>query len=192
MISVTARPQLKTSHSPHATPPWHIKSAIALITACALILIGVTTSSSVAVAATSVSLFGSETPVAAASGDSGAVELGVAFTSSQAGSATGIRFFKGTGNNGTHVGHLWTSGGTQLASVTFTGETATGWQTATLATPIALTAGTTYVVSYFAPQGHYSYTSPYFTSTKTSGPLSASTANGRYFYGASGGFPTSS
>ena len=57
--------------------------------------------------------------------DTSAVELGVKFRTTQAGFITGIRFYKGTGNTGTHVGKLWTSTGTLLATVTFTGETAT-------------------------------------------------------------------
>ncbi len=37
----------------------------------------------------------------------------------------------------------------------FTGETDTGWQTATFAQPVAVSAGTSYVVSYTDPSGHY-------------------------------------
>ncbi len=60
------------------------------------------------------------TPVSAADPDTSAVELGVKFRSDVAGQITGIRFYKGSGNTGTHVGHLWTSSGTSLGSVTFT------------------------------------------------------------------------
>ena len=63
---------------------------------------------------------------------------------------------------GTHVGHLWTSTGTLLATATFTGETASGWQQVNFATPVAITANTTYVASYHAPNGHYSATDDYF------------------------------
>ena len=45
-----------------------------------------------------------------------------------------IRFYKTAGENGTHIGKIWSAGGTQLASVTFANETASGWQTQTLAT----------------------------------------------------------
>src|SRR5690349_17169563 len=48
-----------------------------------------------------------QTPVTPSENDSGAVELGVKFRSDTAGSITGIRFYKGTGNTGTHVGSLW-------------------------------------------------------------------------------------
>src|SRR5262249_29883325 len=63
------------------------------------------------------------TPVVTSFNDSNAVELGVKFNSSTAGYITGIRFYKGSGNTGTHVGHLWTSTGTLLATATFSGET---------------------------------------------------------------------
>ena len=43
------------------------------------------------------------------------VELGVKFRSDTAGTITGIRFYKGAANSGTHVGNLWSSGGAKLA-----------------------------------------------------------------------------
>lgn len=139
------------------------------------------------------SMFAALTPSLAADSDAVPIELGTAFTSTKAGSVTAIKFYKGTGNTGTHIGNLWSSTGTKLATVTFSGETATGWQTASLATPVAVTAGTTYVVSYLAPVGRYSSTANFFNTAYTLGPLSArATTNGLYKYGAGGGFPTSS
>jgi hypothetical protein len=83
-----------------------------------------------------------------------------------------------------------------LGTVTFTGETASGWQQATFATPVTVNANTTYVASYYAPVGRYSVNENYFSSATTRGPLTAlqngtDGANGVYRYGASG-FPTSS
>jgi len=134
-------------------------------------------------------LFASSVPAVAAANDPSAVELGVAFTPTQAGFVTGVRFFKGTGNGGTHTGTLWSATGTALATVTFTGESATGWQTATFATPYEVTVGATYVISYLAPQGNYAATASFFTADQTVGPLTVpAVGNGRYKYG--GGFPT--
>ncbi|HET9647004.1 MAG TPA: DUF4082 domain-containing protein [Microlunatus sp.] len=139
----------------------------------------------------------STTPQTSSTADSSAVELGVKFTSSQDGFITGIRFYKGSGNTGTHVGTLWSSTGTSLASATFTGETASGWQSVTLPAPVQVNANTTYVASYFAPAGHYANNSNYFGSAgTTNGPLTAVSngaggGNGVYRYGASG-FPSSS
>lgn len=136
------------------------------------------------------------TPALLAANDSSAVEVGVKFRADSNGYITGIRFYKGSGNTGTHVGHLWTTGGNQLASVTFTSETATGWQQANFTTPVAITANTVYVASYFAPNGHYSGNAPFFASAGVdNAPLHAlqnnvSGPNGVYVYTATGGFPT--
>lgn len=139
------------------------------------------------------SMFGSLAPQVAAASDPQPVELGTAFTVSQPGNVTAIRFYKGTGNSGTHVGSLWNSAGTRIAQVTFTNETATGWQTATLSTPVALTAGQRYVVSYRAPNGRYSYTSGFFNQTWTSGVFTASGPNnGLYRYGSGSVMPGNS
>ena len=88
--------------------------------------------------------------------DTNSVEIGVKFRAAESGTVTGIRFFKSAINTGVHVGSLWTASGTNLGSVTFTNESATGWQQADFATPIQIEADTTYVVSYFAPNGRYS------------------------------------
>ena len=134
------------------------------------------------------------TPAVASASDTNSLEVGVKFRADVDGYITGIRFYKGAGNTGTHVGHLWTSSGTLLASVTFTGETATGWQQATLPTPVAITANTTYVASYYAPVGRYAVNASYFTAAVVKAPLRAladgeAGGNGVYKYGASG-FPT--
>ncbi len=124
------------------------------------------------------------------------MELGVKFRSNAAGSVTGVRFYKGSQNTGTHTGHLWTSAGALLASVTFSGETASGWQQARFATPVAITANTTYVISYHAPAGHYSQNTNYFANAVTNGPLTALAAstspNGVYRYGTTPAFPNAS
>ncbi|MEV0143919.1 MULTISPECIES: DUF4082 domain-containing protein [unclassified Nonomuraea] len=123
------------------------------------------------------------------------VTLGVRFRASTSGVVQGIRFYKGSQNTGTHVGALWTTGGTQLATVTFTGETASGWQQATFSSPVPIDADTAYIASYFAPTGHFSYTANSFATDRNSPPLTApaSTAgagNGVYTYGATNTFPS--
>ncbi|HVU89697.1 MAG TPA: Ig-like domain-containing protein [Pirellulales bacterium] len=125
------------------------------------------------------------------SGDGQAVELGVKFTATANGYVTGVEFYKAAANTGTHTGSLWSSTGQLLATGTFTNETASGWQTLTFASPVAITAGTTYVAGYYAPAGHYSVTRSYFTSGYTSGSLQVLPSGGVYMYG-SGAFPTQS
>ncbi|MDO5862965.1 MULTISPECIES: DUF4082 domain-containing protein [Paenarthrobacter] len=139
------------------------------------------------------SMFGELQPQTAASDDASSVELGTAFTVSEAGNVTGIRFYKGTGNTGTHVGSLWNAAGTRLAQVTFANETANGWQTAMLSSPVAVIPGETYVVSYLAPNGRYAYTPAFFAQTWASGVFTAAGPNnGRYLYGSGGAAPTNS
>ncbi|MDQ1293161.1 MAG: hypothetical protein QG608_1042 [Actinomycetota bacterium] len=131
----------------------------------------------------------SQVPGTVDSGDGAAVELGLRFRPSTDGTITGIRFYKAAANTGEHLGTLWSSTGAVLAGGTFTGETESGWQTLTFPTPVPVTAGTVYVVSYYAPTGHYSVDNDHFTADVTAGPLVApGSANGVYLYG--GGFPT--
>ncbi len=94
-------------------------------------------------------------PTVTSSSDPGSVELGVKFRTLTDGFVTGVRFYKGTGNNGTHIGNLWAQDGTLLGRATFTNETGSGWQTVLFDNPVAVTAGNVYVASYFAPNGGY-------------------------------------
>ena len=125
-----------------------------------------------------------------------AVELGVKFRSDEDGFITGLRFYKGAQNTGTHIGHLWDADGTMLAEATFTGESASGWQQVSFDSPVPITADTTYVASYHAPNGYYASTDGYFATDGTDSPPLHALAdgedgpNGVYRYGAGGVFPT--
>lgn len=126
-------------------------------------------------------------------GDPDSVELGVKFFSDVRGVVKGVRFYKAAANGGVHTGTLWAANGTKLASVTFTSETATGWQTALFSTPVQIAPRTNYTISYFAPLGHYSGDQSYFNKQLNSGVLhSVSGANGVYAYGTQSKFPSSS
>lgn len=129
--------------------------------------------------------------------DTNSVELGTRFTSSADGWITGVTFYKGAGNTGTHTGSLWSDDGTLLAGGTFTGETESGWQTLVFAAPVKVTAGTAYVASYHAPNGRYAVDGGYFASAHLSYPLTATAdttahPNGLYRYGSDPAFPTAS
>jgi hypothetical protein len=133
-----------------------------------------------------------DVPDTAAVKDSGAISLGTRFTPSASGAVIGVRFFKGTGNGGTHIGSLFTAGGSRLAQATFVSESSSGWQTVYFASPVQVTAGTTYVASYYAPRGNYASSAGFFGSAWTKGPLTApGGGNGVYSYG-SDTFPQSS
>ncbi|HLI55406.1 MAG TPA: N,N-dimethylformamidase beta subunit family domain-containing protein, partial [Actinomycetota bacterium] len=140
-------------------------------------------------------------PQSADSGDPDATVVGVEFSVATAGEVTGIQFYKAAANTGTHVGTLFSESGpgattgAELASATFSNESPSGWQQVTFASPVAVSPGTSYVASYYAPNGHYAQDQDYFygnpqppsqpPSILTSGPLSAveaknSTVNGLY------------
>jgi len=136
-------------------------------------------------------------PSVAAYPDRNAVTLGVKFRSDVAGVVTGVRFYKGSGNTGTHVGSLWSAWGSLLATVTFSGETASGWQEAKFSTPVSIAANTTYVVSYHTTSGYYAVNGGYFNSQSVySAPLRAPSTgsaggNGVFRYGTTNAFPNS-
>ena len=126
--------------------------------------------------------------------DPNPVELGFKFQASSPGDVTGLRFYKGPSNVGTHTANLWSGTGTLLATATFSNETASGWQQVNFATPVAITAGATYVASYHT-SGNYSVEPNLFSSAVSNGPLTApssasSGGNGVYAYGSDSLFPT--
>ena len=141
-------------------------------------------------------LFGTAVPSVPAANDPSTGELGMKFQVTEAVEAIALRFYRGPGNAGPHVGHLWLADGTQLAEVTFATGGPDGWQEATLAAPVSLSPGQTYVVSYYTPSGFYSVDLRYFRNRDvTSGPIvglnsNTNGGNGVYVYG--GGFPTNS
>jgi hypothetical protein len=120
------------------------------------------------------------------------VNLGVQFRASSAGNVIGVRFYKYVDNTGSHIGSLWTSTGTLLASGTFSNESASGWQELDFSSPVAITANTTYVVSYHTDTGHYAATKQGLNSAVTNGPLTALARGGVYAYGSANAFPSSS
>jgi hypothetical protein len=153
------------------------------------------TASAAAVAQSSIFEFA--TPTTVDGGDASAVNVGLKFAADRDGSISGVRFYKAAANTGTHLGTLWTSTGTVLRQGTFTNESASGWQTVVFSAPVAITAGTTYVVSYLAPGGHYSLTGAAFSAGPVANPplqalANATTPNGVYAYGSTTVFPQSS
>lgn len=138
----------------------------------------------------------SATPQFSALRGYGGVEVGLKFQSNVAGVITGVRFYKGAANAGTHTGSLWSSAGVLLAHGTFMNETASGWQTLTFSAPVPIAANTTYVASYYSPVGFFAVNYGYFnTAGVTNGPLQALQAggvngpNGVMLYGPGGQFP---
>jgi Domain of unknown function (DUF4347)/Domain of unknown function (DUF4082) len=123
-------------------------------------------------------------------GAAGDYELGMEFVSTKAGKIDAIRYYKAPSETGTHTGRIWSITGSLLGTVDFTNETASGWQQQALATPLNITANTTYVVSvnvnsYFAVSGG--------GTTITNGDLSAVADGSNGVINATPGlFPTAS
>ena len=116
------------------------------------------------------------------------------FRSDIGGTITGVRFWKATQNNGSHIGMLYSATGSLLAQATFSGETASGWQTVSFSTPVTIQANTTYIAAFFTTSG-YSYDWYYFSKSADNPPLHALAngvdgTNGLYGYGAAPQFPT--
>lgn len=133
--------------------------------------------------------------------DGDEIEVGTKFTSSVNGFIKGVRFYKGLGSTGAFTGKLWdfNNPAAPLASALFT-TTASGWQQVLFSTPVAITAGNTYIVSVYSPAGYYANSDQFFNGfALTNGPLTAlagngntdNSSNGVYFFGGAG-FPNSS
>lgn len=139
---------------------------------------------------------GDEVPATPSVSDTGAVELGLRFLPTRTGFITGVRFYKGTANKGTHKGTLWGSDGQMLAQAQFVDETASGWQTVRFTTPVPVAAGEAYVASYTAPLGRYAVLENAFTARgrnvdplQVQGGFGATPAG---VFGTPGTFPASS
>ena len=137
----------------------------------------------------------SDTPTSESENDPNAGEVGVKFQSDIDGYITGIRFYKGSNNTGTHIGNLWTSSGLLLATATFVNESPSGWQQVNFSNPVQINANTTYVASYHTDAGYYALDENYFAISGVDNPPLRALANGEdgsngvYKYGVTG-FPT--
>ena len=131
----------------------------------------------------------STVPFNASESDSQSVELGVRFSSSTTGWVTAIRFYKGAKNTGVHTGRLWNSSGRVLGTATFSAESASGWQQASLAEPIQVNAGSTYVASYRAPNGGYAADTNALSPSRPKISNALTATQGVYNYGS--GLPAS-
>ncbi|MET0394888.1 MAG: heparin lyase I family protein [Chitinophagaceae bacterium] len=123
------------------------------------------------------------------------VELGVKFMSSKPGLVKGIRFFSHTSPTGTYTGHLWTAGGSLLASATFSSVTGSSWQQVLFSTPVEIDANTVYVASYHTTGDKYVATPYGLALGLTRGSLTALAdgaegGNGLYVYSGTPAFPT--
>ena len=146
--------------------------------------------------AQSISIFGAAVP----SNPTGAGTkkmLGVKFWSSQAGTVSGIRFYRAVASSHGYVARLYSAGGTLLGSATLTrdGWSVPCWEVANFASPISISANRTYVATYYSTMGNGAEDPGELKSGVTNGPLTApasSAVGGNGIFNSKNAFPTSS
>jgi hypothetical protein len=148
-------------------------------------------------AQSSINIFGDSVPQTPVDPDTQAVTLGIKFWSSQAGTISGIRFYRGAENSGGYTVMLFTARGSLLASSRTSKDTCAVpcWEQVDFASPLSLAANTTYIAAYYASQGRYADDSYGLTRGTRNGPLIApasSVAGGNGVYTYSTGFPQQS
>uniref|UniRef100_UPI003564447C DUF4082 domain-containing protein n=1 Tax=Actinotalea sp. TaxID=1872145 RepID=UPI003564447C len=117
-----------------------------------------------------------------------AIQAGERFSTSTAGQVTALRFYKSAQATGTHSVRLWSPTGTLLVSRPWTGAAnASGWQTVQLPTPITLTVGAQYTVTYYSSNGRLGRTPLELQAARTRGPLTIPAGGGVTIFGT--GYP---
>ncbi len=123
------------------------------------------------------------------SSSTNAFELGAKIATWTPGRIIALKFLKLPGDPGPHVGHVWSSTGTLLATVPFLTETVSGWQTQALMPGLRITPGPYVVVSVNSVPGqHFPLVPNGFASAFVKGNLSAPPNGGAS--GPPGIFPT--
>ncbi len=133
------------------------------------------------------SLFTSSSTPASSVGGSVSNELGVKFQTTEDGEVTHFRFYRRSGDGGSHTGHLWLSGSI-ISTAEFKSMSSSGWQDVLLATPVNIRAFTDYIVSYSSTSG-FAYTDSFYTGAQTVGQLKTATGAGMYASGGAGTVP---
>ena len=185
-------PALRSERRHQANVVRRRRRFIAAFTAAALAAGGIAVAASTAAsAAVPSTIWGDSAPAGVhLDGDRASAELGTKFTPSKNGYATGVRFYKVKGVTGSHTGTLWSSTGQRLATVKFTNESRSGWQSASFAKPVSLTAGKSYTVSYRVNGGGLYATTIGFTGSSKNAALKVSRSNsGVYTYAKAGSYP---
>lgn len=143
-------------------------------------------------------IFGTDTPTSPSNNDGTRYTMGTYFTPAVSDTVVSVLWYKPTTSPSGGVlpikAQLWNVGtSTVIGTVTF-GTLVTGWNTATFATPIAVTGGTQYCVSVITDE--YPATGSYFTSSKTVGNITAPASAGKFTditsAGTTAALPTSS
>lgn len=134
---------------------------------------------------------GGTVPTLGASDDDAPLAVGVAFSTTVAGSCYGVRLHTATTETGAPVAQLHDNAGTVLATVAGPTNPGAGDYDVLFVSPVVLSTSTIYAASVWHPEGRYSFTAGYFVAdyTSPSGALVAglggSYGPGRFAYSAS-------
>ena len=120
------------------------------------------------------------TPVIVNGNDGQPIEVGTKFTTSVDGYIRGVRMYmNGLTATGTFRGKLYDFATEALLGNAVFTLSGNGWQEVLFSSPVAVTAGTTYLVTCYSSDGFYSATDEYFNGfTLVSGNLTAPAGNG--------------
>ncbi len=127
-----------------------------------------------------------------------AMELGTKFRTTVPGTITALRFYKGSRtDNGIYKLRLYHHASRALlAEVSYQNNNFAGFVTVPLPSPVTISAGELYVVSYFSPNRVYARTNNIFATDLVRGPLigvgTSTTYGPNGVYADGGGFPTQS
>jgi hypothetical protein len=138
-------------------------------------------------------IFGNGTPKNPVEPDTNAVTLGVQFTSTEAGTISGVRFYRGHSNTyGYYTIGLFDASGHRLASASHKGDTCTVpcWEQISFTAPVSISANTKYVGAYYTSNSRYADDQGGLLSNFTNAPLTALANGGVYCYGFGLCFPT--
>src|SRR5574343_1931572 len=144
--------------------------------------------------ATSLFEHGESAPSGSTNASGNAVNLGVKFQTSTAGTMTHCWFYKIAADTGTHTCTVYrVFDGSTVGTVDFADESESGWQDQAFASALNIAADEDYIVTVSHPTGNWTSNVDYFASTYTNGNLTATTEGtdyaGRYVYGASMAYP---
>jgi hypothetical protein len=146
--------------------------------------------------AQSISIFGNVVPTDPTGGGK-SVTLGVKFWSSQAGTVSTIRFYRAAVSPTGYVARLYSASGTVLGSATLKRDSCSVpcWEVANFASPISISANTTYIAAYYSPIGKGAGDPEELKNGVTNGPLTApasSAVGGNGVYNSTNALPKSS
>ena len=142
-------------------------------------------------AASTQTVFTTQTPDLPDASDNRSYELGMKFTANVNGDIRSIRYWKSPGEKGVHNGRIWSASGTLLATAAFNNESGSGWQETALTSPLTIAANTVYVVSVNSNL-RYAFTLSGLVNSVSTGNLQTVADNNNGVFGDINAFPTNS